>query len=138
MKTRSSTNWLVLVVGAVSLALLQTNQALGQCPISFTGPQGNVLNSSVIAYPNYDNGGSSVSSFLTTVQDGSPIPAGQYLTWCVDENVAINAAYFQPPGTSYSGLLYATCDSLLNTELPPGHTSYPLSLIHISEPTRPY
>jgi hypothetical protein len=52
-----------------------------------------------------------------------PIPYGVYPAWCVDATTSIDPAFATVPGTLYSGHLYSTCDSNLNSELPPGHTN---------------
>jgi hypothetical protein len=116
--------WLGLFLFAFSLGLVQKNQALGQnCVLNFAGPAGNVLNSFIDSYPNYPN---SDATFNTLVQDANEaIPMGLYLTWCVDAGTMIDvtqATVPVTPGTPCSGALYATCDTNLNNELPPGHT----------------
>src|SRR5882757_4400787 len=97
MKIQSLKCWLSLFVVAISLGLIQINRASGQCAISFTGPAGNVLTSSILAYPNYPN---ETNLFSVYVNDNSqPIPFGTYLGWCVDANTEINPQLVTGPGT---------------------------------------
>jgi hypothetical protein len=121
MKIQLLKCWVVLFVSAISLGLVQSH-AFGQnCLISFTGAAGNVLTSYINEFPNYPN---SDAFFHTFVQDSNePLPTGTYKTWCVDEDTLIDAAYNTTPGTLYSGMLFPTCDTNLNNEIPPGHTA---------------
>src|ERR1017187_8534761 len=125
MKTRSLKCWLVLFVFAFSFGLGQQKQAFGQsCPISFTGPAGNILTAYINAYPNYPDS----DAILNTVvlDPNQPLPTGTCLTWCVDAVADIDAPQKTSPGNLFSGMLFPTCDPNLNNELPTNHpaTSY--------------
>jgi hypothetical protein len=91
------------------------------CPLSFTGPYGNVLTSFVDVYPNYPNCN---ATFNAVVQDTSePLPEGTYLGWCVDVDITLDPSQgYTVPGTIYTGLLFPTCDTNLNNQIPGNHT----------------
>ena len=111
--------WLLL---ALALGLGRLNQAFGQdCLISFDGPAGNVLTSYIDSYPNWPN---CPATFDTVVQvAGQPVPVGTYSTWCIDAGTDLDPSQNNTVlGTTYSGLLFPTCDTNLNNELPSGHT----------------
>jgi len=107
---------------ALVVILLGRYPAAGQtdCPISFNGPAGNVLTSSIEAYANYPDSPALYSVYVTDTNQ--PIQLGTYLAWCVDADTFITASQALP-GTPYVGLLYPTCDTNLNSELPSGHSA---------------
>lgn len=118
------TKTMLALIFAGCLGLVPKSHALGagDCGISFNGPAGDVLTSYVDVYPNYPN---SSATFNVVVQTANqPLALGTYLGWCVDANVELDpTANGTVAGTVYTGTLLATCDTNLNSELPPGHTT---------------
>jgi|GEM_PF-4255216 len=120
MKNRMLKCWLLILTAALLLGMVGNAKLMAQCHLSFTGPNGNVLSSYMVSYPNYPN---SPATFNTTVQGNSqPLAAGTYLTWCVDAYTLLDPSLnFTVGGSSYIGNLFPTCDPSLNTEIPLDH-----------------
>lgn len=124
MKINSIKNSTRILIFALLLGFFQKSLAVGgspDCSINFTGPAGNTLTSYMVVYPNYPNCN---ATFNTVVQNiNAPLPLGTYLTWCIDANVELDPSQgYTVPGTTYTGLLFPSCDPNLNSELPPNHT----------------
>jgi hypothetical protein len=124
---------------AATLCCSFTRPALGEvCPLTFPPSPGNDLTADITIYPNYNSHlgiqQNLVSWFLVDVSSSvsgptPPIPYGLYPAWCVDEWDFISPVQGTVPGTLYSGVLYSTCDPMLNTYLGPlGHTNTLVSL----------
>ena len=78
---------------AIMVILLGRYSAVGQtdCPISFNGPAGNVLTSSIESYPDYPDSPALFNIYVTDTNQ--PIQPGTYLGWCVDADTFITASY---------------------------------------------
>ena len=112
--------WLLILTAALLLGMVGNAKLMAQCQLSFTGPNGNVLSSYMVSYPNYPN---SPATFNATVQgNNQPLAAGTYQGWCVDAYTLLDPSQnFTVPGSSYIGNLFPTCDPSLNTEIPLNH-----------------